>query len=118
MSLRQIFVTEAAALAVALALAAVFGDWKFAGFFAGYTVGMLNHLLLSRDARQAVEMTADRALVKYAKGLFLRLGFITLAMAACARLCSDWILPLAGGFALSLVAALAAAAGKIHAERG
>jgi hypothetical protein len=110
MKYKLIFLTEMAALAVSLALAFWRGDISYAGIFAGYTVGVLNHLLFARDMRRAVDMDFRRAMVAYAKGLFQRFAIITLAVAFCGRFAPAWLLPLAGGVAAGIVAPLAVAA--------
>ncbi|MDR1604437.1 MAG: ATP synthase subunit I [Gracilibacteraceae bacterium] len=107
MSLRQVFLTETLALAVALALSVWRADAGFIGLFAGFTVGILNHLLLGRDMRRAVALDLRRALAKYLNGLLLRLALITAAVALCARYLPGWTFPLAAGVACGVIVPLA-----------
>ncbi|MDR1320048.1 MAG: ATP synthase subunit I [Gracilibacteraceae bacterium] len=116
MSLKQVFLTEAAVLLCALALTLWRGDVKFVGLFAGCTVGVLNHLLLRRDMLQTLGAGVDRAVIRYVKGLLTRLALITAAVALCARVLPEWTFPMAGGLAFGIVISLALAA--VNATRG
>jgi hypothetical protein len=103
MNRRQVFVTEALVLALTLVLISLSGDTNFGGFFAGYTAGIGNHLLWARDARRVGEMSLERAVIEYIKGLFTRLALITIVVAFVWRVAPGWVFALAGGIALGVV---------------
>lgn len=101
--------TGIVALAVTLGIYAT-GHNALTGIFIGFLTGLFNVQWLFKDASKAIGQDLTQALRIYYKGLFSRLGMITLVVVMVWRYQADWLfylaLGIAGGIIIPLILAI------------
>jgi len=92
--------------ALILAAMAITGREQLLGAVVGYWLGFLNSAWLYHDTRRSVDLEMRRAIARMRRSFFARLGVITLAVVATARMRSGWLPELALGIAVGLLVSL------------
>lgn len=86
------------------------GNNDLTGIFIGYLTGLSNVLWLARDANKAIDQELLQGLKIYYKGLFSRLGMVTLVVITVWRFHDAWLfylaLGIAGGIFIPLILAI------------
>lgn len=98
---------------------AISGQQSYLGSLVGYWVGFGYTIWIHRETHRSSELELRSALKRMRRGLWARLGMITLVIAAVARFQASWLFSLALGIVTGVVISfIIVAISKIHGERG
>ena len=98
---------------------AISGQQSYLGSLVGYWVGFGYTIWIHRETHRSSELEIRSALKRMRRGLWARLGMITLVIAAVARFQASWLFSLALGIVTGVVISfIIVAISKIHGERG
>lgn len=102
-----------------LLVIAISGQQSFLGSLVGYWVGFGYTIWIQRETHRSSELEIRSALQRMRRGLWARLGMVTLVVVAVARFQASWLFSLAIGIAAGVVISfIIVAIKKINGERG
>lgn len=102
-----------------LLMIAISGQQSFLGSLVGYWVGFGYIIWIQRETHRSSELEIRSALQRMRRGLWARLGMVTLVVVAVARFQASWLFSLAIGIAAGvLISFIIVAIRKINEERG
>ncbi len=98
---------------------AISGQQSYLGSLVGYWVGFGYTIWIYRETRRSSELEIRSALKRMRRGLWSRLGMVTLVVVAVARFQESWLFSLAIGIVAGVIISfIIMAINKINGERG
>ena len=98
---------------------AISGQQSYLGSLVGYWVGFGYTIWIHRETRRSSELEIRSALKRMRRGLWSRLGMVTLVVVAVARFQESWLFSLAIGIVAGVIISfIIVAINKINGERG
>ena len=98
---------------------AITGQQSYLGSLVGYWAGFGYIIWIHHETQRSSELEIGSALKRMRRGLFSRLGMVTLVVVTVARFKASWLFSLAIGIATGVIVSfIIVAINKINGERG